>query len=97
MDLSTLEDNIAQLTDQYLNSLRMTDAEGIGLDPRAGYSVYVSTTAIAVNRNDVRMLDYYGGFEYVDGDDRVDLGDIVVFKNDSSRVQDCIDHYYASH
>jgi hypothetical protein len=37
------------------------------------------------------MLNYYGGFEYVDSEDRMLIGRYVVFFGNSSRVQTVID------
>jgi hypothetical protein len=40
------------------------------------------------------VLQYYGGFEYVDASARTECGDYVIYTNDDSRVADCLEYYY---
>ncbi|HCI72490.1 MAG TPA: hypothetical protein DHV30_18620, partial [Balneola sp.] len=64
-----LQDQIDNLIDQYLEDSEAVrvSAEAVGLDHRAGY-VFVSIEEgwIAAVAGNVRSLEYYGGFEYVD-------------------------------
>lgn len=41
--------------------------------------------------SDLRMLDYYGGFEYVEEYCRMQVGNWVVFSNECSRVAEVLD------
>ena len=89
-----LQDQIDNLIDQYLedsNAARVS-AEAVGLDSRAGY-VFVSTEEgwIAAVAGNVRSLEYYGGFEYVD--DKLSIGEMTFYSSDSSRVADAIEYY----
>ena len=89
-----LQDQIDNLIDQYLedsNAARVS-AEAVGLDSRAGY-VFVSTAEgwIAAVAGNVRSLEYYGGFEYVD--DKLSVGEMTFYSSDSSRVADAIEYY----
>ena len=89
-----LQDQIDNLIDQYLedsDAVRVS-AEAVGLDRRAGY-VFVSTEEgwIAAVAGNVRSLEYYGGFEYVD--DKLSIGEMTFYSSDSSRVADAIEYY----
>ena len=89
-----LQDQIDNLIDQYLedsDAVRVS-AEALGLDYRAGY-VFVSTEEgwIAAVAGNVRSLEYYGGFEYVD--DKLSVGEMTFYSSDSSRVADAIEYY----
>lgn len=44
--------------------------------------------------SDIRMLDYYGGFEYVEESCRMQVGSWVVFSNECSRVAQVLDALY---
>lgn len=63
-------------------------------DNRAGYTLYIDEECIIVDKNDDRMLQYYGGFEYVDKEFRIEIGDYVIYTNGDSRVADCLERYY---
>ena len=89
-----LQDQIDNLIDQYLedsDAVRVS-AEAVGLDSRAGY-VFVSTEEgwIAAVAGNVRSLEYYGGFEYVD--DKLSVGEMTFYSSDSRRVADAIEYY----
>ena len=89
-----LQDQIDNLIDQYLedsDAVRVS-AEAVGLDRRAGY-VFVSTEEgwIAAVAGNVRSLEYYGGFEYVD--EKLSIGEMTFYSSDSSRVADAIEYY----
>ena len=66
----------------------------IGLDPRAGYRLFINEDFIAVSRGNRRTLDYYGGFEYVDEEHVTVLGDMVFYSADDERVQDHLDEFF---
>ena len=90
-----LQDQIDNLIDQYLedsDAVRVS-AEAVGLDHRAGY-VFVSTEEgwIAAVAGNVRSLEYYGGFEYVD--DKLSIGYMTFYSSDSNRVADAIEYYH---
>ena len=93
-----LQEQIRNLVDGYFEdsgAVRVS-AEAVGLDHRAGY-VFVSTDEgwIAAVAGNVRSLEYYGGFEYVD--DKLSIGEITFYSSDSSRVADAIEYYNDEH
>lgn len=70
-------------------------AHDAGLDPRAGYRLYINESAIAVDKNNDHVLQYYAGYEYVDKEFRQEYGDYVFYLYDEGRVTESIDHYYS--
>ena len=90
-----LEEQVEELLEKYMKSAEAVrvSASKVGLDIRAG-SVYVSVEEnwIAV-RGGTRTIDYYGGFEYIDPDERKTIGDYTFYEGDNDRVQDCLEYY----
>ena len=66
-------------------------ASDLGLDNRCGrLLVDIVDEVIAVPNHNIRTLDYYGGFEYInEGEGRVTVGDYTFFTSDNERVNDC--------
>jgi hypothetical protein len=60
----------------------------VGLDMRVG-PLYVNAYDRVIASNHQRSLEYYGGFEYIDKDMVVTVGDWTFYQGD--RVDDCID------
>ena len=93
-----LEKKISELIenyieDSYVNSAKASD---IGLDPRSGSDILISEQEnwIAV-RGDYskRILEYYGGFEYVCSENKKVLGEYTFYFSDSDRVQGALEYY----
>lgn len=62
------------------------------LDNRARpFRMHTDGQVLCVPVQYVRSLDYYGGFEYVDADHRMQVGNWVIFSNESPRVAEVID------
>lgn len=68
-------------------------ADALGLDPRAGYCLYVNEDAIAVEVSNVMQLDYYGGFEYVSKYSRKESCGYVFYMRDDDRVEYAIEKW----
>lgn len=60
-------------------------AHELGLDLRCG-SIYVGEDFVATSRP--RELDYYGGFEYVDSEYTLRLGEWKLYFKGDSRIDD---------
>jgi hypothetical protein len=73
------------------NKFNQVPASDVGLDNRCGrVLIDVVDEVIAVPNHNIRMLDYYGGFEYIrEGEGRVTVGDYTFFTSDNDRVSDC--------
>lgn len=68
--------------------------EEIGLDPRSGYHICINRDYIVVSKGSRRSLEYYGGFEYVDKEHVIELGDYIFYSADDERVQDHLDEFF---
>ena len=90
-----MEDNILDLIDDVNERMekivrsmdRACGYDELGLDPRAG-RVWINDSCIVTDNP--RSLNYYGGFEYVDGEYVQQLGDYTVYLAYADRVQKCI-------
>ena len=80
---------------QYISkNMRECTAEELGLDPRAGYKLFVNEFGIAVHNSARSTLDYYGGFEYVDSEYVQTIGNWTFYLEECDRVSDCIFEYF---
>lgn len=89
----TLKREANQLAEEYISDMNDVNPEDLGLDRRAGYNMWVADDMIACDSASIGVLDYYGGFEYIEREFRFQLGDYYFFSAYSDRVQDCIDYY----
>jgi len=89
-----LQEQIEQMVDQYFEDAgaQRVSAEEVGLDSRAGY-VFVSTEEGWIASRVTRSLEHYGGFEYIDIEYRVTVGEITFYSSDDSRVADALEYY----
>ncbi len=92
--IDNLLDEVEQLSHKFVDGMTRVKASRLGLDPRAGYCLYVNEDCIAANYNDARLLDYYGGFEYVEREFRVQCGSYIFYLREDSRVDDHITRYF---
>lgn len=95
--MSQLLNLVQDLEDQLRNQvagLTYVRADELGLDRRAAYTIWVDEDVLIVRKDEDRTLQYYGGFEYVDKDARLEFGNYVIYTSDDSRVQDCLDYFY---
>lgn len=90
MDLHEAIEEIQTMSDDVIKEMTQIRPEECGLDIRAGYRLWISEDAIAVQRRNDSTLQYYGGFEYVDKSDRVELGDYVFYLRESDRIYEHI-------
>jgi hypothetical protein len=93
---STLDmiDSVNEVVERNIRSkFNQVPASDIGLDNRCGrVLIDIVDEVIAVPNHNIRMLDYYGGFEYIkEGDGRVTVGDYTFFTSDNERVNDCFE------
>ena len=91
-----LQEQIEQVVDQYFEdaSAQRVSAEAVGLDARAGY-LFISTEEGWIASRNTRSLEYYGGFEYIDIEYKMSVGDITFYSEDHSRVADALEYYNA--
>ena len=86
-DLDDLFYRVERLTQNFFATWDRCSAAELGLDRRSHYdSLYYSRDGIAV-QGSTRSLDYYGGFEYVKGVDRRQIGDWMIYLSSCRRVR----------
>ena len=87
-----LVDEVQDLVERQVQGMRRVAASELGLDPRCGRA-YVDDNmdCIVVDSGNERSFNYYGGFEYIDDEDKRMLGDYVVFLDTSDRVRDALE------
>lgn len=71
------------------------EPEQFRLDERSSYGkIYVDEdfTMMIVSKQSDRVLQYYGGFEYVDKEYRQEVGSYVIYHSDDERVQEHLDY-----
>jgi hypothetical protein len=88
--LYTAQKRLEDIAEELIEDAELLPAEKFGLDERCG-NLYMGEDFIAVNIPRDRTLQYYGGFEYVDTDCRMVIGDYVFYSSDADRVQDAMD------
>jgi hypothetical protein len=97
---STLDmiDAVNEVIERNIRKFDQVPASDLGLDIRCGrVLVDMVDQVIAVPNHNIRMLDYYGGFEYIkEGEGRVTMGDYTFFTSDNDRVDDCFKSLEAS-
>ncbi len=91
-DVLGMLEEVRDMTDAYASTMTNVAAPELGLDSRCGY-VLVNDECIAVSRLQDATLQYYGGFEYVDDDWRVTLGDYVFYLANDDRVKGHIERW----
>lgn len=89
--LDLIEENNDRMN-EIIRDLDEVSAKKIGLDYRAGH-VYVSHEGIIVDNYSRRVLDYYGGFEYVNKEHVHVLGGYTFYSRDDERVEEAVQYY----
>jgi hypothetical protein len=95
--MDKLSQNIESLVKAYFNETNAvtTNATNLGLDNRiCKLKVSVDEEYIAVTQGyNERMLEYYGGFDYVSGESKHLIGGYVFYTGDDNRVNEAIVAY----
>jgi len=76
---------VNEKVETFIRELETFRADELGLDTRCGY-LYANEDCIVVGKSADRLLQYYGGFEYVDKEYRFELGNYVVYLGEDKRV-----------
>lgn len=93
MDFEDLLDSVDRLVRDFMDKATEVTAEDLGLDRRAAYRLFITDEVIAVPKGADRVLQYYGGFEYVDKEYRKELGDWVFYSAEDDRVYGHLSRY----
>lgn len=88
MKFNELKDRLDEMAEELRDSATAANPSVFGLGMRVGYRLYITEAqdAILVAKHNDRTLQYYGGFEYVDKDYRLELGAYVLYSADDPRV-----------
>ncbi len=86
-----LLDEMNNLIEEQIGNMDKVSAEVLGLDRRAG-CLWVDDDCVIVSFFDDKMLQYYGGFEYIDESCRNVVGDYVIY-TEHDRVLACIEKW----
>lgn len=87
------ERKIEELLDETLTKANSVPPEMLGLDPRSARRVWLAEDGLFVHAGDDRVMQYYGGFEYVDKSCRKAYGHYVFYSADDERVWGHLDTY----
>ena len=85
-----LADEVQDMVERHVAGMRRVSAVDLGLDIRCGRA-YVDEDCIVVDAGNARSYNYYGGFEYIDDEDKRMLGDYVIYLNTNDRVRDALE------
>lgn len=85
MDIHQIVETLQTLQAQVESDCELLPALELGLDPRCGF-VYAGEDFVATSRP--RELDYYGGFEYIDPEYTIRLGEWKLYFKGDSRIDD---------
>jgi hypothetical protein len=85
-----LADEVQDMVERHVAGMRRVNATELGLDIRCGRA-YVDEDCIVVDAGNARSYNYYGGFEYIDDEDKRMLGDYVIYLNTNDRVSDALE------
>lgn len=95
----TFEDILEEANSQvreFKEQLTEVKPEEIGLDRRAGRLLWIDENGILVHQSNDNVLQYYGGFEYVDKELRLVLGEWVYYSAEDNRVRRHLEQYFLS-
>jgi len=93
--------NINNIIKTKVTSMEQVSPEKLGLDERSGFRLYIDSDCIITPKSSDKSLQYYGAFEYVAGECRIEMGDFVVYLKEydeegiksDCRVQGALDYY----
>lgn len=93
MSIQELIEQFEVELDEAVHQLPKVRADEIGLDSRCGMVwVDVEGEAIIVHKSRERTLNYYGGFEYIDSEYVINVGEYVIYR-EHDRVMECIERF----
>ena len=91
-NIMDLADEVQDMVERQVMGMRRVSATELGLDQRCGFAyVDEDMECIVVDDSRARSFNYYGGFEYIDAEDKRQLGDYTIYCNTSERVSDALE------
>ena len=83
-------DEVTYGIDRFVAGMERVSADQLGLDVRCG-RVYIDRDERVIVSSNQRGLEYYGGFEYIDAECKVKIGDYTIYL-ECDRVTDCFEY-----
>lgn len=91
MSIGDFVDEVNYAIDKLVKRMDQVRPQDIGLDERSSYGpLYINSDWIVATNASARVLNYYGGFEYVHSQYVLNLGNYVLYSGDDSRVREHI-------
>ena len=91
-NIMDLADEVQDMVERQVQGMRCVNASDLGLDIRCGRAyVDEAMECIVVDAGNARSYNYYGGFEYIQDEDKRTLGDYVIYLNTCDRVSDALE------
>ena len=91
-NIMDLADEVQDMVERQVAGMRRVSASDLGLDNRCGFAyVDEDMECIVVDNSRARSFNYYGGFEYIQEEDKRQLGDYTVYLNTSGRVSEALE------
>ena len=90
-DTLSMLDEVSYMVERHVAGLRRVNASELGLDMRCGRAYVSENMDCIVVDGDARSYNYYGGFEYIDSEDKRSLGDYTFFMDTSERVREALE------
>ena len=87
MYLDELRQKVGELAEEALQDATSHKPEEAGLDRRACDTLYRGPDFLAIDTACTGTMSYYGGFEYVDKECVMGVGNYVFYSTEDSRVQ----------
>ena len=90
-DTLSMLDEVSYAVERHVQGLRRVTANELGLDMRCGRAYVSENMDCIIVDGDARSFNYYGGFEYIEDEDKRSLGDYTFFMDTSERVRDALE------
>ena len=94
MSFDELYDSATELAEATIEEAEQVTAGDLRLDERAFYKGWVTADCIIVHKSEDRLLQYYGGFEYVAKECRLELGSYVFYSQSDERVAGHLEYFF---
>ena len=82
-------DEVTYGVERFVQGMERVSADALGLDVRCG-RIYIDRDERVIVSDNPRGIEYYGGFEYIDSECKVKIGDYTVYM-ECDRVMDCFE------
>ena len=90
-DTQEMLDEIQYAVERHVQGLRRVSANDLGLDIRCGRAYVSENLDCIIVDGDACSYNYYGGFEYIDDEDKQTVGGYTFFLDTSDRVREALE------